>query len=61
MENSIVFQSERETVFLSVSEHEHFEERAAIMEYEAGLNREDAERMAMQKIIKGREKFKRAV
>lgn len=33
---------------------EQFEERAAILEYDAGMTREQAERMAMEMIIERR-------
>ena len=29
---------------------EHFEERAAVMEFEGGLSREDAERLALEEV-----------
>ena len=38
---------------LSRDEFERYEERAAIMEFDGGLNREDAERLALDD-IKGR-------
>lgn len=31
-------------------DREHFEERAAIFEYEAGLSREEAERLALEAV-----------
>jgi len=40
--------------FLNMDEHEYFEERAAIMEYDGGLNREEAERLALECLEKRR-------
>jgi hypothetical protein len=37
---------------LSVSEREEYEERVAIMEYDGGLSREEAERLALERILK---------
>jgi hypothetical protein len=36
---------------LSESEHEEYEERAAIMEFDGGLSREEAERQAIEGIL----------
>ena len=49
-----------EVVFFS-AEQEHFEERAAIMEYEAGLPREEAELKALESVIRCRGEFRWAV
>lgn len=35
-------------MYLNESQNEAFEERAAILEYEAGFTREEAERMALE-------------
>ena len=50
-----------DTLFLSDSEREDFEERAAIMEYDGGLNIEEAEQYALERVIKNREVFRCAV
>ncbi len=50
-----------ESLFISEAEREHFEERAAIMEYEAGLPREEAEKRALESVIRCRGEFRRAV
>jgi hypothetical protein len=39
---------------LSEAERDDFEERAAIMEYDGGLSREEAERQAMLRILEKR-------
>lgn len=36
---------------LSESERTYFEERAAIMEYDGGLSREEAEKRALERIL----------
>jgi hypothetical protein len=41
-------------ISLSEDEQEYFEERAAIMEYEAGLNRHEAERLALDYLFSRR-------
>lgn len=43
--------------FLDEDEFEYFEERAGILEYEAGLLRKDAERIAMELVIKRRQVY----
>lgn len=48
------------SVFVSVSEKEDFEERAAIMEYQGGLERERAELLALSSILKRRERLKKS-
>ena len=42
---------------LSEDEFEFYEERAAIIEYDGGLQREDAERMALDEVISRRQKM----
>jgi len=39
---------------MTEAEREAFEERAAIMEYDGGLSRRDAEREAMKAVIRNR-------
>lgn len=41
---------------LTEDEHEAFEERAAILEYDAGMSREQAERQALEAVIRRRMK-----
>ena len=43
--------------FLDEEEFEYFEERAGILEYEAGLPQADAERIAMELVIKRRQVY----
>lgn len=38
---------------LSAAQREHYEERAAIMEYEGGLTRAEAERRALDAVVRG--------
>lgn len=40
---------------LTDDEREHFEERAAIMEYDGGLAREEAERLALVEVVARRQ------
>lgn len=47
--------SESYRTFRDEGEREHFEERAAILKFEAGLSREEAERTAFVQILKRRE------
>lgn len=42
-------------VRLTPPEREHFEERAAIMEFDGGLSREEAEREALAAVLATRE------
>ncbi len=50
-----------ESLFFSDSEREHFEERAAILEYEAGMERKEAERRALESVIGARVNLRCAV
>ena len=50
-----------DALFFSESEQEAFEERAAIMEYEAGLCREEAEQAALELMLKSRNELRTAV
>jgi hypothetical protein len=47
-------------VFMDEAEYEYFEERAAIMEFEGNMDREEAELMAYQGIILNRNKYSKA-
>ncbi len=47
-------------VFMDEAEYEFFEERAAIMEFEGQLKRENAEQLAYQKILQNRKIYARA-
>jgi len=46
------------SVFVSASEKENFEERAAIMEYQGGLDRNFAEQEALSLVLKRRNVLK---
>ena len=59
--NEIQFEVDGNAKFLTNSEMEDFEERAAIIEFEAGMNRESAEILAFKAIMKARERFKKAM
>ncbi len=48
------------SVFVSASEKEDFEERAAIMEYQGGLDRKFAEQEALYLVLKRRNTFKKS-
>lgn len=37
---------------MNEDQREHFNERAAIMQYDGGMTREDAENVAMQEVVK---------
>lgn len=37
---------------MTEDQREHFNERAAIMQYDGGMTREDAEKAAMQEVVK---------
>ena len=47
-------------VFMDEAEYDYFEERAAIMEFEAKLNRVVAERIAYQNLIQNRNIYSQA-
>jgi hypothetical protein len=51
---------EESFVFMNEGEYEFFEERAAIMEFEGQLKRENAEQLAYQKILKNRKIYAQA-
>ena len=38
---------------MTKEEREHYEERAALLEYDAGMTREAAEALALEQILKG--------
>ena len=58
---TIQFHLSNESLFLTLDEKENFEERAAIMEYEAGLSKLEAEERAIRCIINKRKKFQNVV
>ena len=39
-------------------QREEFEERAAILEFDAGMTREEAERLAMEMVLRGADESK---
>jgi len=47
-------------VFMDEKEYEYFEERTAIMEYEGGIGREEAEQLAYDRILYNRKVYSRA-
>ena len=51
---------EKSFVFMNESEYEFFEERAAIMEFEGQLKRENAEQLAYKKILQNRKIYPQA-
>ena len=51
---------EESFVFMNEGEYEFYEERAAIMEFEGQLKRENAEQLAYQKILKNRKIYAQA-
>jgi hypothetical protein len=51
---------EESFVFMNEGEYEFFEERAAIMEFEGQLKRENAEQLAYQKVLKNRKIYAQA-
>jgi len=59
--NEIQFQANIESDFLSVAEREHFEERAAIIEFDAGFDREQAEELALLLVMDSRDKYQKAI
>ena len=58
---AIYFHPTSESTFITLDEKENFEERAAIMEYEAGLSRLEAEKDAFKCIVNRRKKFQKVV
>ena len=48
---SIPSEIDKVIVVLSEAEREEYEERAAIMEYDGGLSRAEAERQALERIL----------
>ena len=59
--DAIYFYPISESTFITLDEKENFEERAAIIEYEAGLSRLEAEKHAFECIVKRRKKFQKVV
>ena len=53
-------QPEEKREFLTIDEQERFEERAAIMEYEGGLPRQQAEQEAFACVLRSREYTRQA-
>ncbi len=39
---------------MTEDQREHFNERAAIMQYDGGMTREDAEKAAMQEVVRSK-------
>lgn len=58
---SDILELQNNQLFLSSAEREHFEERAAIMEYEGGLSRQQAEQAAFEMIKKYRQVYNQVV
>jgi len=59
--DSIVPNQYRESfVFMDESEYEFFEERAAIMEFDGKLTRDEAEQLAYRKIVQSRKLYSQA-
>ena len=58
---SDILELQSNQLFLSSDEREHFEERAAIMEYEGGLSRQEAEQAAFEMIKNYRRVYKQVV
>jgi len=51
---SIPSEIDKVIVVLSEAEREEYEERAAIMEFDGGLSREEAERQGLERILEKR-------
>lgn len=58
---SNIYQLHNESVFLSDYEREIFEERAAIMEFDGGLDKISAEQKALNLILKQRSELQNVV